>query len=319
MRLMHDGAQRTSLGSDEFGTRRPSGHRGRRLTRLAPLGAALLGLAVLGFTPATASAASAQRVVVVVGPVESQTSRYIADGKALAAQARSYGASVTAIYSPNATWTKVKKALQGADLLIYLGHGNGWPSPYAPFRATSKDGLGLNASAGHGNSNVKYYGESYLISSIRMASHAVVILNHLCYSAGNSEPGRANPTKSVAKQRIGFTDDQMLRLEQSTQRFDVQRRTLAQQEKAQRVALRREILADSAANQSAIAASLDRLHDLQRQRLDLQTQEQSELATFMTPLQRAKFLALQEQVRKRMQELLRARPESGAAASPELP
>jgi hypothetical protein len=156
----------------------------------------------MAFTPGIVSASTAQRVVVVVGPVESLTSRYIADGKALAAQARSYGASVTAIYSPNATWTKVKSALQGADLLIYLGHGNGWPSPYAPFRATSKDGLGLNATAGHGNSNLKYYGESYLISSVRMATHAVVILNHLCYSAGNSEQGRADPTKTVAKQRI---------------------------------------------------------------------------------------------------------------------
>lgn len=202
MRLDHDGAQRASLRSDDPGTPPASGPRRRRLTRLAPLAAAFLGLAVVGIMPATVSAASAQRVVVVVGPVESQTSRYVADGKALAAQARAYGASVTAIYSPNATWTKVKKALQGADLLIYLGHGNGWPSPYAPFRATSKDGLGLNASAGHGNSNLKYYGESYLISSVRMASHAVVILNHLCYSAGNSEQGRKDPTKSVAMQRI---------------------------------------------------------------------------------------------------------------------
>jgi len=31
----------------------------------------------------------------------------------------------------------------------------------------------------------------------------------------------------------------------------------------------------------------------------------------MTPLQRAKFLGLQEEFRKRMQELLRARPDSG--------
>ena len=207
MRLTHDGAQRASLRSDEASellVADPSGTapRRRRLTRLAPLAAALLGLAVLGIMPATAAAASAPHVVVVVGPVEGLTSRYIADGKALAAQAKSYGAVVTTIYSPNATWGRVKAALQGADLLIYLGHGNGWPSPYAPFRASSKDGLGLNAAAGHGSYNVKYFGESYLINYIRMAPHAVVILNHLCYSAGNSESGNADPTKTVAKKRI---------------------------------------------------------------------------------------------------------------------
>ncbi|MEO8337346.1 MAG: hypothetical protein ABI664_20380 [bacterium] len=117
----------------------------------------------------------------------------------------------------------------------------------------------------------------------------------------------------VAKRRIGFTDPQMLQLERTSQRFDVQRRQLAQQEKAQRVALRAQILADSSANQGAIAASLDRLHELQRQRLDMQTDEQKEFATFMTPLQRAKFMALQEQVRKRLQELVRARPDSLAS------
>jgi hypothetical protein len=207
LRMTHDGAQRASSRSDQGSelTFEPSAaiaHRRRRLTRLAPLAAAFLGLAVMGILPAATSAASAPKVVVVVGPVESSTSRYIADGKALAAQARAYGGAVTEIYSPNATWGKVKTALQGADLLIYLGHGNGWPSPYAPFRASSKDGLGLNATAGHGSSNVKYYGESYLISYIRMAPHAVVILNHLCYSAGNSEPGRADPTRTVAKKRI---------------------------------------------------------------------------------------------------------------------
>jgi hypothetical protein len=57
----------------------------------------------------------------------------------------------------------------------------------------------------------------------------------------------------VAKQRIGFSDEQMARLERTTQRFDQERRLLAVEEKTQRIALRREILADSAANQTAIA------------------------------------------------------------------
>ena len=114
----------------------------------------------------------------------------------------------------------------------------------------------------------------------------------------------------VAKNRIGFTEEQMSRLERISQRFDQRRHALAQQERLLRVGMRREILSDSAANQGAIASALDELQTLQRQRLDLQAEEQKEFSAFMTPLQRAKFLALQEQVRKRMQELLRARPDS---------
>jgi hypothetical protein len=187
LRLFHNGAQRASRRS---GT-----------GRLNLLAALLMALAGLSAIPPAASAAT-MKVVIVVGPVESMTSTYIYDAKVLAKQARSYGASVTEIYSPYATWGRVRRAAQGANLFIYLGHGNGWPSPYAPFRATSKDGLGLNATSGNGNSNNKYYGEYYLINYIRLAANAVVILNHLCYSAGNSESWQPNPTKSVAKQRI---------------------------------------------------------------------------------------------------------------------
>ena len=68
LRLVHDGAQRASLRSNDPGTLPASALRRRRLTRLAPLAAAFLGLAVLGIMPGAASAASAQRVVVIVGP-----------------------------------------------------------------------------------------------------------------------------------------------------------------------------------------------------------------------------------------------------------
>ena len=189
MRLFRKGAQRAS-------SRTSAGP-------VKVLGSLILGIAALGLVPSVASAASI-RVVVVVGPVESQTASYLADGKALAKLARSYGAAVTEIYSPNATWSKVRAAAQGANLLIYLGHGNGWPSPRAPYSTKTKDGFGLNANAGHGNYNNKYYGASYIVGAggFRLAANAVVILNHLCYSAGNSEPGYPLPSKSVAEQRI---------------------------------------------------------------------------------------------------------------------
>ncbi len=148
------------------------------------------------------TAAAGRKVVIVVGPAGSSTANYIYNAKKLAAQARSYGASVYEIYSPNATWARVRSVAQGANLLIYLGHGNGWPSPYRPFSVYGKDGLGLNATAGAGNSNVRYWGEYYIDHYIRLAPNAVVILNRLCYASGDSEWGAANPTRAVAIQRV---------------------------------------------------------------------------------------------------------------------
>ena len=60
----------------------------------------------------------------------------------------------------------------------------------------------MNPYAGSGNTRTAYYGEAYLRASIRLAPNAVVILNHACYSAGSSEPGKANPTLSVARRRV---------------------------------------------------------------------------------------------------------------------
>jgi hypothetical protein len=174
--------------------------------RSMPLGLVMLLAAVfavggLASHPGVAAAAG-KKVVIVVGPTGSSTANYIYNAKLLASQARSYGATVYEVYSPNATWAKVKSVAQGANVLIYLGHGNGWPSPYGPFQRYTKDGLGLNATAGNGNSNVKYWGEYYVDLYLNLAPNAVVILNRLCYASGNSEWGAANPTKSVAIQRV---------------------------------------------------------------------------------------------------------------------
>lgn len=152
------------------------------------------------FAGPVAGATPRPKVVIVVGPAHSATTKYIAAARQLAAQARSYGAAVSEIYSPNATWARVKAAAQGAKMLIYLGHGNGTPSPYTN-RAESTNGMGLNAAAGRGHANTKYYGSPY-IDDIRLAPNAVVILNRLCYASGNNEWGAGNPTLAVATQRV---------------------------------------------------------------------------------------------------------------------
>ena len=167
------------------------------------LTAVLAALVAIGAFSAVApvTRAATAKVVIVVGPVGSATADYKSKAAALAIQARSYGAAVTQIVTPNATWSRVLSAAKGANVLIYLGHGNGWPSPYFPWSTSSKDGLGLNATAGNGNSNVKYYGEAYM-PKLALAKAAVVILNHLCFASGNSEWGSANPSRATAIKRV---------------------------------------------------------------------------------------------------------------------
>ena len=162
--------------------------------------AALFIVTVMTVAAPQAEAAS-RKVVIVVGPVGSSTADYKRGANRLAKQAASYGARVVKLYSPYATWARVRTAAKGANLLIYLGHGNGWPSPYHPFEAANKDGMGLNASAGHGNSNTKYFGETYM-AKLALAPHAVVVLNRLCYASGNNEWGAGNPTRATAIKRV---------------------------------------------------------------------------------------------------------------------
>ncbi len=145
---------------------------------------------------------SATKVVIIVGATHSQTSTYRSYADEAYAEAIKYTSNVTKVYSPNATWSRVKSATAGANIVIYFGHGNGWPSPYTydpEFK--TKDGFGLNETAGDGDYNNKYYGEPY-VASLDLAPGAIILLHHLCYAAGNSEPGDAAPSQSVAKQRV---------------------------------------------------------------------------------------------------------------------
>ena len=187
MRVPESGAQRASSS---------------RPVRLAVLSIAFALVAALGVANPSPAAAAGMKVVIIVGPSGSNTANYIYNAKKYASQARSYGANVVEIYSPNATWSRVKAAAQGAKVIIYLGHGNGSPSPYGVFSKYTKDGFGLNRTAWNGNSNTKYWGEYYIHTQIDLAPNAVVILNRLCYASGNSEWGSPNPTKTVAKQRV---------------------------------------------------------------------------------------------------------------------
>jgi hypothetical protein len=154
--------------------------------------------------PGSVAAAKPQpRVAIVVGPVEGLTDLYRSIGAAAAREARRWTSDVVVVASPNATWPAVKRALRGASIVIYLGHGNGFPSPYRDaLYPPTQNGLGLNPVAGAGDATHQYFGEEFIGRDVHLAPGAVVLLHHLCYASGNSEPGLPEGSLEVGRQRV---------------------------------------------------------------------------------------------------------------------
>ncbi len=174
---------------------------------LIALAAVLIaGLGTVTPTAPAANAASGVKVAIIVGATHGTTPTYRSYADQVYKEAIKYTSSVVRVYSPGATASKVKAAVAGASIIVYLGHGNGWPSPYTfDPNYTTKDGFGLNADLnGDGkttDSENKYYGEPW-IRDLRPAPNAVVLLFHLCYASGNPESGASEPSLSKAKQRV---------------------------------------------------------------------------------------------------------------------
>ena len=115
----------------------------------------------------------------------------------------------------------------------------------------------------------------------------------------------------ILKSQLGLTDEQVRRLQATNRRFEGQRRALFDQERDVRMDLRRAIDDDDS---TRVGGLLDRMIALQRERLDLTETEQRELATFMTPVQRAKLFGMEEQIRRRMMEMREERMRQGPMA-----
>jgi capsule polysaccharide export protein KpsE/RkpR len=109
----------------------------------------------------------------------------------------------------------------------------------------------------------------------------------------------------LAQQKLGLTDGQLAQLEQTNARYAPQINQLVTDERATRQQLRQEMAAGNQANQQHVGTLLDNSILLQKKRIALVEAEQKDLARFLTPTQRAGYLALQAQVRRRAQELAR--------------
>ena len=118
----------------------------------------------------------------------------------------------------------------------------------------------------------------------------------------------------AVRQRVGLSEDQMRRLAPITQKYATERARIQLDERQARMDLGR-ILRDSTPTDSArIEGLMTRMLDAQKRQVQLLEQEQRELATIMSPLQRARFFALREQMRRQLDE--RRRGGSGGGPPP---
>jgi hypothetical protein len=179
----------------------------RPLLTLAAIVAMLFGS--LGHAPA-ARADTPIKVAIIVGPVGDElTPVYIGLAEAAATAAETRGATVAGAFSPDATADNVLKAVKGANIVIYFGHGVGSPNPYSehPDPATT-NGWGLNGpkAKGHADSwkdgSLAYYGEAWIAEHARPAPGWVMIYSNACYAPGAGEGFDEPATEEVAAQRV---------------------------------------------------------------------------------------------------------------------
>jgi hypothetical protein len=115
----------------------------------------------------------------------------------------------------------------------------------------------------------------------------------------------------IMKERLSLNDEQLKQLNEVTQQFEQQRRSVRGEDYRLRMALRSQLMAGDSASQDRVAELLERMPGVERRRIDLMEAEQRELAKFLSPVQRARFLALQDEIRRNMEEIRNRRTDSG--------
>ena len=146
----------------------------------------VVGASTVSAPPSTAG--TGVKVAIIVGPTGSLTDTYRARANQVAEAARDAGATVAKAYSPRATWPNVVDAVRGANIIVYFGHGNGYPSPYSSTEWRDRvNGWGLNRTTSNGDKDdwsrtLVYCGEKALLG--RLGAYDGAAQRKYCLPAG---------------------------------------------------------------------------------------------------------------------------------------
>ena len=109
------------------------------------------------------------KAVIIVG---NDATQFIYEQRQVASYLKNLGIAVVELYTPNCKWEDVKKASNGAHILIYAGHG------ITIGKEKEKQGtLYLNEGIIEGEQ---------LVNGLKLNKNALVLFNHACSSAGSS-------------------------------------------------------------------------------------------------------------------------------------
>ncbi|HEY2163650.1 MAG TPA: hypothetical protein VGH04_06665 [Gemmatimonadaceae bacterium] len=106
------------------------------------------------------------------------------------------------------------------------------------------------------------------------------------------------------RRQLNLNPEQMRTLSQVNTKYDRQRGGIQRDEHQARLALKSAMEDTTAADQNArVEQQMNVLVQAQRRRADLFEAEQKELAGFLTPLQRARFTVMQENLARQLQQV----------------
>lgn len=111
----------------------------------------------------------------------------------------------------------------------------------------------------------------------------------------------------IMKERLVLTDAQLTQLEAVTMKLERERREVRGEEWRIRTALRAQLLSGDSVSNELVGELLDRMPRVERRRIELMETEQRELAAFLSPVQRARYMALQDEIRKNMDDIRQSR------------
>lgn len=181
----------------------------------------VLGLMLFPYGAGVARGDLPVKVAVVVGPAGPDiTPLYIQLAELAAGEAEARGATVARAYSPDATPERVVAAVEGANIIVYLGHGTGFPNPYSEaLDPETVNGWGLQGPGAVGTHDdslaagtLRYYGEAWLSANLRPAPGFVMIYSNACYAPGASEGGQPRPSQDEALAHVSNYSRPMLAL-----------------------------------------------------------------------------------------------------------